>query len=36
LRAEDVESLLPSLAQGDRFDTLVAGFLAGYFSAKNA
>jgi hypothetical protein len=36
LRAEDVESLLPSLAKGDRFDTLVAGFLAGYFSAKNA
>jgi hypothetical protein len=35
LRAEDVDSLLPSLAKGDRFDTLVAGFLAGYFSAKD-
>jgi hypothetical protein len=36
LRDESLESLLPSLAGGDRFDTLVAGFLAGYFSAKNA
>jgi hypothetical protein len=36
LRDEQLESLLPSLAGGDRFDALVAGFLAGYFSAKDA
>ena len=36
LRGEQLESLLPSLASGDRFDALVAGFLAGYFSAKDA
>lgn len=35
LRAEDIESLLPSLARGDRFDALVAGFIAGYFSARD-
>ena len=36
LLAEDVESLLPSLARGDRLDMLVAGFLAGYLTARNA
>ena len=36
LRDEQLESLLPSLAGGDRFDALVAGYLAGYFSAKDA
>ena len=36
LRAESIDSLLPSLTRGDRFDTLLAGFLAGYFSARDA
>jgi hypothetical protein len=36
MRAEPLESLLPTLAGGDRFDTMIAGFLAGYFSANNA
>lgn len=36
LREEDPETLLPSLARGDRFEVLIAGLLAGYLSAKNA
>lgn len=36
LRNEGLDSLLPSLTRGDRFDALLAGFLAGYFSARDA
>lgn len=36
LRNEEIDSLLPSLMRGDRFDSLLAGFLAGYFSARDA
>ena len=36
LRSEELDSLLPSLTRGDRFDLLLAGFLAGYFSARDA
>jgi hypothetical protein len=36
LRAEDLEPLMRSLAQGDRFDTLLAAFLTGYFSKQDA
>jgi hypothetical protein len=36
LRNEEVDTLLPSLMRGDRFDSLLAGFLAGYFSARDA
>lgn len=36
LRAEDLDTLLPSLARGDRFDAMLAGFLAGYFSARES
>ncbi|HSL70348.1 MAG TPA: hypothetical protein VK864_08910 [Longimicrobiales bacterium] len=35
LRNEEIDSLLRSLARGDRLDTLVAGLLAGYLSARN-
>ncbi len=36
LRSEDIKTLLNNLADGDRFEALVAPFIAGYFSAKNA
>jgi hypothetical protein len=36
LRAEPLDTLLPSLAQGDHFDALMAGFLAGYVAAKKS
>ena len=36
LRSEDVSALLENLARGDRFDHLIAPFIASYFSKKNA
>ena len=36
LRTEGLDSLLPSLARGDTFDSMLAGFLAGYLSAKSS
>ena len=36
LRSGDVSSLLENLARGDRFDHLIAPFIASYFSKKNA
>lgn len=36
LRTEDPESLMRSLAEGDRFDTLLAAFLTGYFAKQDA
>ena len=35
LRSESLDTLLQSLARGDRFDALIAGFLAGVVSAKD-
>ncbi len=36
LRAEELSALLSSLAQGDHFDALMAGFLAGHVSARKS